>query len=343
MFNDQPFQLKGMNWFGYETDCRIVHGLWQTPIDDLFQFMAENHYNALRIPLSFEIMNTGFHEYPQADCCQANRWIVENQMTVKDTLHMMFQKAARRGMVILLDFHTINHMITPKPYTNDVSILDVQEVWISTIKEFLHYENFMGIDIKNEPHEISWKEWGSFVVGFVEAVNRRVSDFRGLFIVEGIQDLNDQSVWGGSFSNIDQPTIDYIYGKGKNKIVLSPHVYGVSVRGPVAQYDNENTFQTWFGWLTSTTILKESAVAIGEVGGFFVTEDMEWHWKLLDYLKKSTKITDAFYWCLNPDSGDTQGVLYDDWMTPNPIKLDFHQQLQPNPTLLSFSNLTLTH
>ena len=43
-------------------------------------------------------------------------------------------------------------------------------------------------------------------------------------------------------------------------------------------------------------------------------------------------MTDAFFWCVNPDSGDTGGLLNNDWMTPDNNKLALLQKLVPNPT-----------
>ena len=35
----------------------------------------------------------------------------------------------------------------------------------------------------------------------------------------------------------------------------------------------------------------------------------------------------SFYWCLNPNSGDTGGLLLDDWITPHQEKLDLLEPL----------------
>lgn len=39
-----------------------------------------------------------------------------------------------------------------------------------------------------------------------------------------------------------------------------------------------------------------------------------------------------FYWCLNPNSADTGGLLEDDWLTPTPRKINLTNRAQPNPT-----------
>ena len=41
---------------------------------------------------------------------------------------------------------------------------------------------------------------------------------------------------------------------------------------------------------------------------------------------------DTFYWCLNPNSGDTGGLLGDDWTTPDEGKLALLARVQPDPS-----------
>ncbi len=45
---------------------------------------------------------------------------------------------------------------------------------------------------------------------------------------------------------------------------------------------------------------------------------------------------DTFIWCLNPNSGDTGGLLKDDWVTPDNDKLTLMAKLNPNPTIVTF-------
>lgn len=40
-------------------------------------------------------------------------------------------------------------------------------------------------------------------------------------------------------------------------------------------------------------------------------------------------------WCLNPNSGDTNGLLLDDWTTPDADKLDLLARVQPHPSIVS--------
>jgi Endoglucanase len=75
-------------------------------------------------------------------------------------------------------------------------------------------------------------------------------------------------------------------------------------------------------------------VLLGEFGGRSVGGDAEgiWQRSLMRYLKDH-KISYT-YWCWNPDSGDTGGVLADDWATIHEDKLALlrtHQQPMAEP------------
>lgn len=52
--NGQPFHLKGTNWFGFEEKQRSPFGLDEHDMDFYFQFLVQNKFNALRVPLSVD-------------------------------------------------------------------------------------------------------------------------------------------------------------------------------------------------------------------------------------------------------------------------------------------------
>jgi hypothetical protein len=51
-FNGHPFHVKGINWFGFETDTRVLHGLDVHDADFYLDMLRENGFNLLRIPIS---------------------------------------------------------------------------------------------------------------------------------------------------------------------------------------------------------------------------------------------------------------------------------------------------
>lgn len=69
----------------------------------------------------------------------------------------------------------------------------------------------------------------------------------------------------------------------------------------------------------------------GEWGGATSGKNGVWLNAYASYLK-TNDITDNFFWCVNPNSGDTGGLLLDDWKTPDTNKLTILANLVPNPT-----------
>jgi endoglucanase len=70
-------------------------------------------------------------------------------------------------------------------------------------------------------------------------------------------------------------------------------------------------------------------VLLGEFGGKSIdpsTTEGVWQRKLFSYLKEHGM--SYTYWSWNPDSGDTGGVLKDDWQTLDQAKLDVMKEYQ---------------
>jgi len=327
-FKDTPFSIKGFNWFGGDNNNQIPEGLWVHPMSHYLYKMKEYRFNAIRIPISMEtILN--LDQMVRYDTVSADPTL--QGKTIRDVFHTLFYLAHDMNMTILLDFHTIRGAITEYPYLlPDITPTMTQDVIIKLLTEFSKYPNLMGIDIKNEPHGgITWSEWERYCTDTIRRVRDEVKSFKGLFFVEGVQAVMAYpSPWGGSFNDIrsSSPLVN------DSKVVFSPHVYGVSVRGSVALSEDRRTFHQWFGFLKD---LYENPIVLGEVGGLFVGDDKTWHLRLRDYLL-DVGINDAFYWCLNPDSIDTGGILQDDWTTLNQHKIEFLDVLQTDPTILAF-------
>jgi len=124
----------------------------------------------------------------------------------------------------------------------------------------------------------------------------------------------------------------------QNKLVYSPHVYGPNVypqpyfSAPTFPDNMPAIWDTHFGFLPQQT---GNAYVIGEWGGLLSGADGTWIKAFVNYLVKTSN-TDNFFWCLNPDSGDTGGLLAYDWKTPDNEKLAILQTLVPSPTVVNF-------
>jgi endoglucanase len=324
-YGETEVRIKGINYFGFEGDCQAPEGLWIHDLDFYLDFLKENNFNAIRLPFSYEIaMN--LDTPPKWECVTQ----VQDQhckSSVGNMLECFFTKAIQRGMFVLLDFHTIQGKITEKPY-GDLQEQDFVYAWDQVLERVVDYPNLLGIDIKNEPHgSVTWPEWAEVIKNLMNHVKQRFPSFKGLFFIEG---LEQNSCWGGSFEKMNKNHL----GKDHN-IVFSPHVYGISVTGDKSRFGRFDQFESWFGFLKQEY---DQAIVVGEAGGFYNTpEDIEWHARYAGFLKHIHQ-TSNFYFCLNPDSKDTGGLLADDWSTPNQDKLLFLADLQPNPSWVDFHN-----
>jgi endoglucanase len=191
----------------------------------------------------------------------------------------------------------------------------------------------LGIDLKNEPHGLASWGTGNLTTDWNKAAERAAAKVLAanpnlLIYVEGIGESSQCSGtlghwWGGNLEPLNCTPLDI----PANKVVLSPHVYGPDVYNQ--PYFNEATFPANMPtiWNAQFGQFKAAgyAVSIGEFGGRYGhggnAKDKIWQDALVKYLLKK-KMTNTFYWSWNPNSGDTGGILQDDWLTPWQDKMD---------------------
>ena len=107
-------------------------------------------------------------------------------------------------------------------------------------------------------------------------------------------------------------------GTLNSQIVYSPHDYGPSVYNQ-SWFDKDFTTETLLDdyWYDTWAYIGEEGIAplfIGEWGGFMDgAKNQKWMTLLRDYMV-SNQIHHTF-WCINPNSGDTGGLLSYDWRT----------------------------
>ncbi len=65
--NGEQVSLKGINYFGFETNYFAPQGLFNQSLDFLLDFVAENDFNAIRLPFSIKMVLTN-PESTQIDC-----------------------------------------------------------------------------------------------------------------------------------------------------------------------------------------------------------------------------------------------------------------------------------
>jgi aryl-phospho-beta-D-glucosidase BglC (GH1 family) len=54
--DDEPLHLKGINWYGFGSQISAFSGMYAVPPHWFLDFLEENHFNAVRVPLDLELL-----------------------------------------------------------------------------------------------------------------------------------------------------------------------------------------------------------------------------------------------------------------------------------------------
>ncbi|TYZ68519.1 hypothetical protein PybrP1_006425 [[Pythium] brassicae (nom. inval.)] len=336
--NGLPFYIKGANFFGMETEIYVPHGLWggndSTTIDSVAALLKAHNFNTVRIPLVVDAVLRNV---------EIDRYVVINEVALQaafegkpiyyfDVLDHVIKVFANHKILVLLDAHVLvaGGGITPLWYTSDSDKNNFEDAWKILAARYKNAWNVIGADLKNEPHDQA--SWGS---------GDNTTDWRlaALKIGSSVLKINPRwLIWveGMQFSSRDVPEFPTFWGENlmdvqraplwlpvPERLVYSPHVYGPDVYGQ-AYFKNEtfpaNMPAIWdlhFGFVHKTY----GPVVMGEWGGKFRDEgDITWQRAFVKYLQ--AKKLGWLYWCVNPNSGDTEGLLENDWNTPRFDKLE---------------------
>jgi len=320
----QPVQLTGVNWFGMETRTFAPHGLWARNYRDMLDQMAQAGFNTIRLPYSNQLFDPS--STPQGIDYQKNPDL--QGLTGPQVMDRIVDEAGKRGMFVILDRHRPNADSQSELwYTDAVPESRWIGDWVALAQHYRGNPTVVGADLHNEPHgPATWgdgnprTDWRAAAERAGNAILSANPDW--LIVVEGIEHTgNDWYWWGGNLAPARDAPVRL---SAPDKLVYSAHDYGPGVYG-----------QQWFSapdfpnnlpavWAAHWAYLQQSSTApviVGEFGGRSVGSDREGVWQrtLLDYLKAGH--LSYTYWAWNPDSGDTGGILEDDWSTLDKSKL----------------------
>ncbi len=335
--------LKGVNFFGFETAISCLHGLWIVSLGRLLDFISKHHFNAIRLPVSLQAVLSMETLKPQGINTTVNPTLSSPDLTVATLLDTVVAKSRHRGLLILFDMHT--HVSGGPIEESWITPQYSEDAWTSGLlklaSRYKDQDNVFGIDLKNEPHgNTTWHQWASAAERMaleIHKVNPKL-----LIFVEGVEislnpNANIGSFWGGNMADVMTRPVKLSV---PNKLVYSPHIYGPDVF--VQRYFQDSDFpknmqKVWeiqWGFIKS---LHLGTIVVGEWGGQYRTGSLDETWQNAFgfYLRK--KRISSFYWCLNPNSGDTKGLLLDDWKTPNARKITLLQKVHPTPTRFIFT------
>ncbi|GAA3734616.1 cellulase family glycosylhydrolase [Salinactinospora qingdaonensis] len=351
--NGNEVWLTGANWFGLNTTERFFHGLWSANIEDITKAMADRGLNMIRVPISTELMlewRDGQDEVPSGINTYANPEL--EGLTTLEVFDYWLDLCDEYGLKVMLDVHSAeadnSGHVYPMWYKGDITPEDFYVAWEWITERYKNDDTILAMDVQNEPHgkhsESPRAKWDDSEdidnwKHACETAGNRILDINPnvLIMCEGIEvyprdgtswsstDEDDYHFnwWGGNLRGAADHPIDL--GEHQDQLVYSPHDYGPSVHQQPwfeGEWDQQSLIEdvwrpNWFYLHENET----SPLFMGEWGGHLDGGDNEKWMTALRGFMIDNQIHHTF-WSLNPNSGDTGGLLDYDWSTWNE-KYDF--------------------
>lgn len=352
--------LTGCNWFGYNTGTNTFDGLWNSELKPSVEAIADHGFNLIRVPISAQLINQwASGEYPKANYNNAYNTELNN-MNSLEIFDYFLKLAEENGLKVMPDIHSAEtnasgHVVNLW-YTSAVSVEDYYSALEWMAERYKDNDTIIAYDLKNEPHgkpfegdgaaiwndstdKNNWKYTAEVAAARILAKNPNV-----LILVEGTEiypiDLATNSDyhstnekdyyfnwWGGNLRGVKDYPVDL--GKYQNKLVYSPHDYGPTVyKQPwfEGDYDYDSLMKDC--WRDNWFYIYEDNIApllIGEWGGFMREPNLTWMTHMRTLIKKYH--LNHTFWCYNANSGDTGGLVLDDFKTWDEEKYAFVKEV----------------
>ena len=359
--NGTEVWLTGCNWFGYNTGTNIFDGVWNCNLKETLKSIADHGFNVLRVPMSAELLLQWKNgEYPRANYNNAYNEEL-NSMNSLEIFDYVLSLCEQNGMKIIIDIHCAktdaaghNH---PVWYNGNITEDDFVEALSWCAERYKNNDTIIGYDLKNEPHgkasetpHAIWNDsdspdnWKKVA----ERAGNAVLDANphALIIIEGIQiypkdiktnnfvstnddDDYNNTWWGANLMAVKDYPIDFGSPERNKQIIYSPHDYGPRVYEQ-PWFQGGFTYESLMedAWYDYWLYIQEEGIApifVGEWGGFMEGDNLKW----MEYFRQliAEKHLHHTFWCFNANSGDTGGLVKDDFKTWDEEKYNFVKEV----------------
>ncbi|MGB0435755.1 MAG: cellulase family glycosylhydrolase, partial [Mycobacterium sp.] len=340
-----PVQIAGVNWFGLESDIYSPHGLWTRSYQDMMDQMVDLDFNTIRLPYSSQMLHTT--AAPSGiDFFQNPELVGLSSLEVMDEI---VRYAGEVGLRVILDHHrsgagagaSENGLWYDSQYTEAEWVND----WQMLAQRYGNDPTVIGADLHNEPHNGTWggggvNDWAAAAERAGNAILEVNSNW--LIFVEGVAEYQGENYWwGGNLMGVaDRPIVLDV----PNRVVYSPHDYPNSV-WPQPWFQSADfgehlpaKFEQMWGYIYEQNI---APIYLGEFGTNLTDpKDVIWYEAITSYLSgdfdndgtidiaEGTQDMSWTFWSWNPNSGDTGGILANDWNTVNQNKVAYLDAIQ---------------
>jgi aryl-phospho-beta-D-glucosidase BglC (GH1 family) len=277
----------------------------------------------IRVPFCSQLFDTG----STPNSVDANQNPDLQGLTGPQLLDKFVAAAGARGLRIVLDRHRPDSGAQSELwYTAQYSEQRWISDWTALAQRYRGNPTVIGFDLHNEPHgKATWGD-GNLATDWRLAAERAGNAILAvnpdlLIIVEGVESYQNNYYWWGG--NLGAAGTAPVRLDVAHRLVYSPHDYPASVyaqpwfSAPDYPANLASLWEARWGYLVTQNL---APIWIGEFGTKYQTDvDRKWLQSLVSYI--GDQGLSFSYWSLNPDSGDTGGILQDDWKTVNADKL----------------------
>ncbi len=338
--NGTNVRIAGVNWFGFESTNYAPHGLWTRGYKEMMDQMKQLGFNTIRLPFSNQLFDAG--SVPNGVDYLKNPDL--RGLSGIQIMDKIVAYAGQIGLRIILDHHRSSAGAGAEDsglwHTSAYSEARWISDWRMLAARYADNPTVIGADLHNEPHgSASWGTGGAddWRLAAERAGNAILSvNSKWLIIVEGVE----QGTWGWYWrgGNLSEAGAHPVRLKVAGRLVYSPHDFPASVY-PQSWFSDpnypKNLYSIWDKNWGDLFRQGTAPILIGEFGTKLeTTSDKQWLNALVTYLKgdlngDGTSDLSAgqqgaswIYWSWNPNSGDTGGILKDDWTTVHQAKMN---------------------
>lgn len=322
------------------------HGLWVRDYHGVLLQIRDMGFNCVRIPYCNEMLRDDAQPdkpnfygldplYPR-DTTAMNRELAG--CTPLQMMDEIIRYAGVLGLAVILDNHSREHdgyMNEKVWYTSKISEEVWIDDWVMLAGRYRSNPTVIGFDLENEPHGKTADGGSTWATGIAETDWNAAAQKCGnailaenpdvLIIVEGVEQYGSTVYWwGGNLRGVRKNPI--VLSK-PGKLVYSPHEYGPEVFQQPWFFEAgfpDNMEAIWddaFGYIAKENI---APLLVGEFG---ISSMDSYEGRAGVWLKKFVAYMAAnffswTFWALNPNSGDTGGMLANDWLSVVQWKLD---------------------
>jgi endoglucanase len=332
--SNQPVRLAGVNWFGMETANYAPHGLWTRDYRDMLNQIKSLGYNSLRLPYSNQLFDAG--STPNSIDFSSGKNTDLQGLNGLGIMDKLVAYAGQIGLRIVLDRHRPDSGAQSALwYTSQYSEQRWISDWTMLARRYANNPTVIGADLHNEPHDAAcwgcggsgtdWRLAAERAGNAILAVNPNWLIFvegNGCFGPGGTTGQGAECTWWGG--NLLGAQSFPVRLNVANRLVYSAHDYPSSVAAqswfndPTYPSNLPGVWNHFWGYLKQS---RTAPVLVGEFGSrLATTSDQQWFDALVSYLGTGSGGFDWTFWSWNPNSGDTGGILNDDWVTVNQAK-----------------------